>query len=74
MAEQECLNSKYKNLNGRCNLLNIPSKEEAEKYKVFLTDEYALKNYFNLLTLFRTEQYIKTKHQEKATETFKIKN
>ena len=71
---QDCLNSKYKNLNGRCNLLNIPSKEEAEKYKVFLTDEYALRNYFNLLTLFRTDQYIKLKNQEKLNETFKIKN
>jgi hypothetical protein len=54
-------------------LLNIPSKEEAEKYKVFLTDEYALRNYFNLLTLFRTDQYIKLKNQEKLNETFKIK-
>ena len=33
----------YKILSDRTELLNIPSKEEANKYKIFLIDDYALK-------------------------------
>jgi len=65
---------KHSVLNGRFTLLNLPNREETEKYKIFLTDEYALRNYFNFLGLFRTSEYTKNKSNEKITETFKIKN
>jgi len=63
----------YKILSDRTELLNIPSKEEANKYKIFLIDDYALKNYYNLLNLLKTSDYIKNKQIQKRKETFEIK-
>jgi len=65
---------KHSILKSRLTLLNIPDRVEAEKYKLFFTDEYALKNYFNFITLLRTDEYIKNKNAEKLSQTFKIKN
>lgn len=64
----------YKILYDRTELLNIPSIEEANKYKIFLVDDYALKNYYNLLNLLKTDNYIKLKQIQKRKETFEIKS
>lgn len=71
--EEDIIETKHIHLKARCTLLNIPTKEDAEKYKVYITDAYALKNYFNFLGLFRTDEYIKLKLREKEKESFKIK-
>ena len=65
---------KHSVLNSRLTLLNLPNREETERYKLFLTDEYALRNYFNFLGLFRNSEYTKKKNNEKIAETLKIKN
>lgn len=61
-------------LNNRIDLLNITTQDIAEKYKVFITDENALTNYFCSLNLFRTDEYIKSKTNDKLKESFKIKH
>lgn len=65
--------NQYNVMNNRLSILNIPNKEEAEKYKVFIMDEYALRNYYNFLSLFRESVYIKAKLKEKQQATFKVK-
>lgn len=74
VGDKELLKQKYSVLNARCKLLNITTKEDSEKYKIFLVDEYSLKNYFNLLLLFRTEEYIEEKIKNKSKTTFEVKN
>ena len=64
---------KYKILLDRLNLLNIGDKENTIKYQKFIRDDYALKDYFNLLNLFKTKDYVKLKHNQKSDQTFKIK-
>ena len=63
----------YKILYDRTDLLNIPSKEEALKYKMLLVDDYALKSYFNLLNLLKTNDYIKQKQANKRKQNFDVK-
>ena len=70
----EEVKKQYPILYNRTDILNIQTKEEAEKYKIFLMDEYSLKNYFNLLNLFKTDKYITVKNKVKSKETFKIKS
>jgi hypothetical protein len=73
LEEVEKTNRKHKILSTRASLLNICKKEDAEKYKIFITDEYSLLSYYNFLSLFRTDEYIKTKATEKANASFKIR-
>ncbi len=61
---------KYKFLSDRVNLLNITSKEEIEKFKLLITDDYALKSYYNLLNLFKTDEYIKIKYNQKKSNMY----
>jgi hypothetical protein len=68
------LSEKYKHFSNRFQLLNFPSREEAEKYKIFLMDEYSLKNYYEFMNLVRTDEYIIKKNNEKIKNTFKIKS
>lgn len=67
-------NYKSSNLDKRIDLLGLTTRSQAEQYKLFITDEYALTNYFNLLNLFKTDIYISNKLTEKNEETFKIKS
>jgi hypothetical protein len=64
---------KYKVLNDRVLLLNLPSKEDIIKYRVFLVDEYALRNYYSLLNLLKTLDYIKDKQLKKRKDSFEVK-
>jgi len=73
-SEEDLENLKqYKILNDRTALLNIPTKEEAIKYKIFLVDDYALKNYYNFLNLLKTNEYIKQKQANKRKQNFDVK-
>lgn len=63
----------YTVMNNRLSLLNLPNKDEAEKYKIFIIDEYALTNYYNFLSLFRKSDYIQNKLNEKRKASFKVK-
>ena len=60
-SDFDYITKQYKLLYARHNLLNIIDELSTEKYKIFLTDEYSLNNYFNLLNLFKTKQYIDNK-------------
>lgn len=73
LEELEKTNRKHKILSTRASLLNICKKEDAEKYQNFLTDEYSLMNYYNFLSLFKTDEYIITKANEKTKDSFKIR-
>lgn len=73
LTKNEEIIKEYSILDNRFNLLNIPNKEEAENYKVFMMDEYALKNYYNFLSLFRKSDYIKNKLIEKKDDSFNVK-
>jgi hypothetical protein len=73
LEELEKTNIKHKILSTRASLLNICKKEDAELYKIFLTDEYSLMSYYNFLALFRTDEYIITKANEKTNASFKIR-
>jgi hypothetical protein len=68
------LDEKFKHFHNRFQLLNFPSREKAEEYKIFLKDEYALKNYYEFMNLVRTDEYIIKKNNEKIKNTFKIKS
>lgn len=59
----------YPLLNSRFKLLGLENKEDIEKYKIFMTDEYALKQYFNFLGLFKTDEYIRKKETENLEQT-----
>jgi hypothetical protein len=65
--------SKHAILNNRLTLLNIPTKPEAEKYKQFIMDEYYLKDYYDVIKLLRTDDFIKLKLNEKIKSSFKVK-
>ena len=71
--ELESLNKKYLTFNKRIQILNIPTKEEANQYKKFITDEYLLNHYFQAINLFKSKDYIKQKLIEKNKESFKVK-
>ena len=72
-GNREKLKTTYSTMDTRCKLLNIKEREDAEKYKIFLSNEYALKNYFDLILLFRTDEYIRKKFELKNTQTYQIK-
>ena len=69
----EKIQQKYKNLHARIRLLNIGSKEDAIEYKEFLTNEYLLNDYYNFLNLFKTNENIIKKYEERKQETLNIK-
>lgn len=60
-------------IENRRKLLNIGTSDDAKKYKIFLTDEYALRHYFNTILLLRNEKYITKKYKEKSKHTYQIK-
>jgi hypothetical protein len=68
----EEIKDKHPILNGRAKLLNINEKSDAEKYKIFLTDEYSLRHYFDLLNLFKKHEYIQNKLKEKKKASFGV--
>jgi len=69
----EIIQNKYHSIDTKLNLLNIPNKEEADKYKIFLNDDYALRNYYNFLNLMKSSEYIMTKQKDKVMKNFKVK-
>lgn len=79
MSEDEFLeymrleNWKYRILDKRHDILGLKTRIEAEDNKIFLQDEYALQNYFNVLGLFKTKEYLKQKLETKIEESFRIK-
>ena len=67
------LTTRYKVYNDRNSILNLVTSEQTNNYKELILDEYKLMKYFNILNLFKTNEYIKSKLSEKNTEAFKIK-
>jgi hypothetical protein len=67
------LNTRFKIYNERNNLLNLSTKEETNNYKELILDEFRLLKYFNVLNLFKTDDYIKTKLKTKTTDGYKVK-
>jgi hypothetical protein len=57
----------------RMDMLNISTKEKAIKYKDFVLDEYLLTDYFRLINLFKTKEYINKKILEKQNKKFNVK-
>lgn len=72
MKKQEENIKKYPILHLRHNLLQVP-KKDIEKYIMFYTDEHILKKYYGILNLFRTEEYIKEKINNKKQNNFYVK-
>lgn len=66
-------NIKYSILEKRHSILGLKTRNETEDYKIFLHDEFALRNFFNVLSLFKTKEYIKTKLDSKIEDSFMIK-
>jgi len=66
-------NAKYKILLKRHDMLGLKTRDDAEATKNVLSDEYSLRNYFNVLGLFKTSEYIRSKLESKIEESFKIK-
>jgi len=64
---------KHSILEKRHEILGITTRDEAEHNKIFLYDEHALRNFFNVLSLFKTKEYIKAKLNDKVEEAFLIK-
>jgi hypothetical protein len=58
----------------RNEILGLNNKEDVEKYKLFIQDEYALNNLFNFQKLFRTNEFIDEKLKEKNTLSKRVKN
>ena len=67
------LKARFKVYNDRNNILNLNTREQTENYKEFILDEYRLCKYFNILNLFKTDDYITGKLTEKIKEGYKIK-
>jgi len=64
---------KYSILEKRHDILGLTSRDETETNKIFLHDEYALRNFFNVLTLFKTKEHIKKKLESKRDDGYLIK-
>ena len=69
--EKDAIEIKNTILDTRLNLLNITNKEDADKYKEYLMDNYKLKSFFQVTSLFRTSEYIKNKLEIRQTQTYK---
>jgi hypothetical protein len=64
---------KHRIIDKRHEMLGLTSRNDTEDCKYILQDEYALRNYFNVLGLFKTKQYIKEKMISKKVDSFDIK-
>lgn len=69
----EYLSKNYFGLIKITDILKIPDENQSKKYEIFLTDDYALKNYFNLINLLKTPDYITQKINHQRKESFNIK-
>lgn len=63
----------YEMFNDRLKLLKITTREDAEKYSIFIEDDYALKNFFNLVNLFKDDDYINTKFEDIGKKSMDVK-
>jgi hypothetical protein len=75
-SEEDCkiLSNDYKLYYDRYLLLGLSEKHHAEQYKILLTDEFALDNYFNTLNLFKNDDLIEKKLDTMKQNTFDIKS
>lgn len=62
---------KYSILDTRLNLLNITKQEDAELYKEYIMDNYKLKSFFQVTSLFRTSEFIKNKLEVRQRQSYK---
>lgn len=67
------LKKRFKVYNDRNNLLNLSTKEQTNTYKYLIMDEFRFLKYYNVLNLFKTDDYIKSKLCEKDKTGLKIK-
>lgn len=74
-ALEDYINSqilKIKDFENRQTISNFPTRKECDEFEILMTDEYALKHYFDLLYLLKTEDYINDKLNQKRKESFNI--
>ena len=72
--DYEKIKKEFNVLSKRVDLLNLPNKDEALKHQILITDDYALKTYYNLLNLLKTNDYIRLKQCQKRKEVFEVKS
>ena len=70
---EERMDQKYNNINNNKSLLNLDTDDEIKNYSFIIQNEFLIKNYFNVLTLFKTNEYIKNKIEYLNNNSFKIK-
>ena len=68
--EVEKIAQKHPIFHKTISLLNITNKEDAIKYRDFITNDYKLKNYFSTLNLFKTKEFIRKKELDYKKETY----
>ena len=72
-SEKERDDTKYSNINNNLTLLNITNDEDIKNYSFIIQNEFLIRNYFNVLTLFKTKLYIFNKLKSLNVSSYKIK-
>lgn len=70
----ERLNKEYRALNARTKALCITELKQFNDFKQYCVDDFTISNYFSVLNLFKTEEYIDKKITEINTKSFNVKN
>ena len=64
----------YKFLDDRRKLLNLSEVKDIKEFNIFLRDEYKLRDYYGVMSLFKTNEYITKKLNNLQKDSFDVKN